>query len=84
MTTKTTAGIIQFMRQAILPLLIETTSPQYARVDDPSIVYDGRSTFPLLLETTGGRLVKIDRHRYYWWFFGYVAKLPYERETGSG
>ncbi len=38
---------------------------------------------PFVVETTQGGAVENDHRllKYYFWFFGYVAKLPYERDV---
>ena len=42
-------------------------------------ILDASVRLPLLVRVTRDELSHAV-HRYYFWFFGYVAKLPYERE----
>lgn len=61
-------------------------------IDPDNVFFDeagfGSAILPLVVETNSPKylwcedgVLTTDRHRYYIWFFGLVAKLPYERET---
>ena len=59
-------NIGQPVTYAVAPLLVKTDEPFVVRT------------------TTGSVAVEPDHRllKYYFWFFGYVAKLPYERDLG--
>ena len=42
-------------------------------------IHDAKATMPLVVGVTP--IASQPRRRYYFWFFGYVVKLPYEREV---
>ena len=42
-------------------------------------LFDAKATMPLVVGVTPS--IRQRRRRYYFWFFGYVAKLPYERDV---
>ena len=45
---------------------------------------DSSAIAPLIVAVEGTKFVarvQVRQRRYYFWFFGYVAKLPYEREV---
>ena len=59
-----------------------------AKNDQPWYILDKRHDVsviaPLFLRLRTETVLRGPRDTYYFWFFGYVAKLPYERDLKSG
>ena len=63
-------------------LEVVPVAPLVISVNDLPTYYNG--SLPITGDISalpGTRLVYTKPRRYYFWFFGYVAKLPYEREV---
>lgn len=56
---------------------INTTMPWF---DEEEPLYDSHAVVPLIVAATEYRPPRPDVRCYYFWFFGYVVKLPYERK----
>jgi len=64
-----------------------STASDAARADYLAIMWDvavpmPSAAMPLVVVVDRPSLSRI-RRDYYFWFFGFVAKLPYEREVGA-
>ena len=76
-----TSGVEDVARHVVQPIKISGFWPVPSTVDTAN---GASATLPLVVATYdmefGPGLLVITRRHYYFWFFGHVAKLPFERE----
>ena len=58
----------------------------YNDLDVTRELYDVKAAIPFVVGVNGGNVLfrETCRRHYYFWFFGYVAKLPYECDADDG
>ena len=59
----------------------DLTDENYESVEWLLQLFEAKATMPLVVGVTPIVYGSQRRRHYYFWFFGYVAKLPYERDV---